>query len=141
MQSDKTSLVSSINFSQEQYRLQYPHLTEEQVAHATKAYIMQLQSGITRKPAYDKSHYQEVRRLSFPAVGRQFSMTFIFSLRFPGDGQGKGPADVHVPGDVQPAAAEHGAAAAAADAAVRGQLPGLDLCQGEGRLDESGNWG
>ena len=51
---------SLLSRPQEQYRLQYPHLTEEQVAHATKAYIMQLQSGFTRKPAYDRSHYQEV---------------------------------------------------------------------------------
>ena len=26
---------------------------------ATRAYIMQLQSGIHRRPAYDKSHYKE----------------------------------------------------------------------------------
>ena len=43
---------------QRQYRLQYPHLNDEQVIQATRAYILQLQSGITRKPAYDKSHYQ-----------------------------------------------------------------------------------
>lgn len=40
--------------------MQYPHLTDEQVIQATRAYILQIQSGFTRKPAYDKSHYQQV---------------------------------------------------------------------------------
>ena len=54
-------LMSNINpiEIQNQYRIQYPHLTEEQVIAATRAYILQLQSGITRRPAYDKSHYQQ----------------------------------------------------------------------------------
>merc|ERR1712226_658539 len=54
-------LLSNINPAQiqAQYRIQYPHLTDEQVIQATRAYIMQVQSGITRKPAYDKSHYQQ----------------------------------------------------------------------------------
>lgn len=54
-------LLSNINPAQiqAQYRIQYPHLTDEQVIQATRAYILQVQSGITRKPAYDKSHYQQ----------------------------------------------------------------------------------
>merc|ERR1719510_764222 len=54
-------LLSNINPAQiqAQYRIQYPHLTDEQVIQATRAYIMRVQSGITRKPAYDKSHYQQ----------------------------------------------------------------------------------
>ena len=39
--------------------MQYPHLSEEQVVQATRAYIMQITSGLTRRPAYDKSHYQQ----------------------------------------------------------------------------------
>ena len=55
-------LAAQINpqLIQAEYRRQYPHLTDDQVIQATRAYIMQLQSGITRKPAYDKSHYQAV---------------------------------------------------------------------------------
>jgi len=57
-------MANTINFLshlsyQEQYRLQYPHLTEEQVLHATRAYIMQIQSSATGRPAYDKSYYQQ----------------------------------------------------------------------------------
>ena len=40
----------------------YNHVPE-QVIQATRAYIMQVQSGITRKPAYDKSHYQQVWKI------------------------------------------------------------------------------
>ncbi|XP_059093491.1 transcriptional regulator ATRX-like isoform X2 [Tigriopus californicus] len=54
-------LAQSINPQaiQQQYRLQYPHLSEEQIIQATRALIMQMQSGIHRRPAYDKSHYQQ----------------------------------------------------------------------------------
>ena len=44
---------------QTQYRLQYPHLTEEQINQATRAYMMQIQSGFTGKLGYDKSHYAQ----------------------------------------------------------------------------------
>ena len=48
---------------QTQYRLQYPHLTEDQINQATRAYMMQIQSGFTGKLGYDKSHYaQEMAR-------------------------------------------------------------------------------
>ena len=41
--------------------MQYPHLTEDQLNQATRAYMMQIQSGITGRTAvYDKSHYQQV---------------------------------------------------------------------------------
>lgn len=46
---------------QDQYRMQYPQLTEEQVIQSTRAYIMQCQSGLHRRPAYDKAHYKQVR--------------------------------------------------------------------------------
>ena len=54
-------VMSNINpqYIQSQYRQQYPELTEEQVVAATRAYIQQLQTPFTRKPAYDKSHYQQ----------------------------------------------------------------------------------
>ena len=46
---------------QAQYRMQYPHLTEDQLNQATRAYMMQIQSGFTgRTNAYDKSFYQQV---------------------------------------------------------------------------------
>jgi len=34
---------------QEQYRIQYPHLTDDQVVQATQAYIMQVTSGLARQ--------------------------------------------------------------------------------------------
>merc|ERR1712110_1357661 len=42
-------LLSNTNPAQiqAQYRIQYPHLTDEQVIQATRAYILQVQSGIT----------------------------------------------------------------------------------------------
>ena len=52
-------------FFQNQYKIQYPHLTEEQVNQATRAYMMQIQSAYTRKPAYDKSFYAQVILWSF----------------------------------------------------------------------------
>ena len=43
--------------------MQYPHLTEDQINQATRAYMMQIQSGFTGKLGYDKSHYaQEMAR-------------------------------------------------------------------------------
>merc|ERR1712150_57064 len=43
-----------------QYRMQYPHLTEDQLNQATRAYMMQIQSGFTgNTAAYDKSYYQQ----------------------------------------------------------------------------------
>lgn len=41
--------------------MQYPHLTEDQLNHATRAYMMQIQSGFTGKTGYDKAHYQQVQ--------------------------------------------------------------------------------
>ena len=41
--------------------MQYPHLTEDQLNQATRAYMMQIQSGFTgNTAAYDKSYYQQV---------------------------------------------------------------------------------
>jgi len=34
---------------QEQYRIQYPHLTDDQVVQATRTYIMQVTSGLARQ--------------------------------------------------------------------------------------------
>jgi len=47
----------------QQYRMQYPHLTEDQINQATRAYMMQIQSGFTGRVDYDRSHYaQEMAR-------------------------------------------------------------------------------
>merc|ERR1711970_1380979 len=44
----------------QQYRMQYPYLTEDQINQATRAYMMQIQSG---RVDYDRSHYaQEMAR-------------------------------------------------------------------------------
>ena len=41
--------------------MQYPHMTEDQLNQATRAYLMQIQSGFTgNTAAYDKSHYLQV---------------------------------------------------------------------------------
>merc|ERR1719471_678227 len=44
---------------QQLYRARYPQMTNEQLNQATRAYIMQAQSALHNKPAYDKSHYQQ----------------------------------------------------------------------------------
>ena len=41
--------------------MQYPHLTEDQINQATRAYMMQIQSGFTGRVDYDRSHYAQVR--------------------------------------------------------------------------------
>ena len=52
-------LIFDFFVMQEQYRIQYPHLTDEQVVQATRAYIMQVTSALNRQPmGYDRSHYQ-----------------------------------------------------------------------------------
>merc|ERR1739844_580444 len=43
----------------QQYRMQYPHLTEDQINQATRAYMMQIQSGFTGRVDYDRSHYAQ----------------------------------------------------------------------------------
>ena len=40
--------------------MQYPHLTEDQINQATRAYMMQIQSGFTGRVDYDRSHYAQV---------------------------------------------------------------------------------
>ena len=50
---------------QNQCRMQYPHLTEDQLNQATRAYMMQIQSGFTgNTAAYDKSYYQQVSHMN-----------------------------------------------------------------------------
>merc|ERR1711874_171198 len=44
----------------QQYRMQYPHLTEDQINQATRAYMMQIQSGFTGRVDYDRSHYAQI---------------------------------------------------------------------------------
>ena len=45
--------------------MQYPHLTEDQLNVATRAYMMQIESGFTGKiAAYDKSFYQKAQQVS-----------------------------------------------------------------------------
>lgn len=45
--------------------MQYPHLTEDQLNQATRAYMMQIQSGFTgNTAAYDKSYYQQVSHMN-----------------------------------------------------------------------------
>jgi len=42
------------------YRIQYPTLTDDQINQATRAYMMQIQSGLTGgKVGYDRSHYAQ----------------------------------------------------------------------------------
>merc|ERR1719483_695292 len=48
----------------QQYRMQYPHLTEDQINRATRAYMMQIQSGFTGRVDYDRSHYAQGPRMS-----------------------------------------------------------------------------
>ena len=58
-------VMSQINpeMIRNQYRQQYPHLTEDQINQATRAYMIQIQSGFTGKIGYDRSHYaQEMAR-------------------------------------------------------------------------------
>lgn len=81
----QNTLLSQLNpqVIQEQYRKQYPGLTDEQVFAATRAFIMQVQSGLHRRPAYDKSHYQQVGKDLF-GQGHE-AIHVYFSLA--GDGQ------------------------------------------------------
>merc|ERR1719510_2873592 len=60
-QLDTNLLLSNVDPAkiQAQYRIQYPHLTDEQVIQATRAYILQVQTETARKLAYDKTHYQQ----------------------------------------------------------------------------------
>ena len=45
--------------------MQYPHLTEDQLNVATRAYMMQIESGFTGKfAAYGKSFYQQVSHIN-----------------------------------------------------------------------------
>ena len=50
--------------------MQYPHLTEDQLNVATRAYMMQIESGFTKFgftgkiAAYDKSFYQKAQQVS-----------------------------------------------------------------------------
>jgi hypothetical protein len=90
----QNNLMSSINPQaiQDQYRLQYPGMSEEQVVHATRAYIMQLQSGMHRRPAYDKSHYQQVLAHLY-----QFKIC-ASKWYFLGDGANEGTAGSTLPG-------------------------------------------
>ena len=56
-----SALLSKINPQQiqEMYRQQNPHLSHEQIVQATRTYIMQLQSAITKKPAYNNDYYKQ----------------------------------------------------------------------------------
>lgn len=48
-------------FLQNMFKIKYPNHTHEELLNSTKAYILQVQSGLTRKPAYDKAHYRQAR--------------------------------------------------------------------------------
>jgi len=54
-------LMKSYFFLQNMYRANFPHLSHDQILNSTHAYVLQVQSGITRKPAYDKSHYKQAK--------------------------------------------------------------------------------
>ena len=60
--------------------MQYPHLTEDQLNQATRAYMMQIQSGFTgNTAAYDKSYYQQVSHKNTSMVKLNYAVSCFFT--------------------------------------------------------------
>ena len=70
--------------------MQYPHLTEDQINQATRAYMMQIQSGFTGRVDYDRSHYAQVRNpneatpqiICLPLFREVIAQNFIQNLQY-----------------------------------------------------------
>ena len=70
--------------------MQYPHLTEDQINQATRAYMMQIQSGFTGRVDYDRSHYAQVRNpneatpqiICLPLFREVLAQNFINGLKY-----------------------------------------------------------
>ena len=63
--------------------MQYPHLTEDQLNQATRAYMMQIQSGFTgNTAAYDKSYYQQVSHKNTSMVKLNYAKNSVVNCFF-----------------------------------------------------------